>query len=618
MTDALYDYYERELLFMRQSAERFAAQYPAAAGRLLLDPNGSVDPHVERLIEAVALLAGRIQKKLDDDFPELTDALLGVLYPHYLAPVPSMSIVQFELDPANAKPEGVCVGRGAKLHTQQIGNTACRYRTCYPVTLWPLSVTSAELQTLPLDNALTPPPGTAAALRIKLQCQGDLRLADLTLETLRLYLGGAKELVAKLYGLIFNSALRVEFHCLDEGSEHPVVTLAPQECLRHVGFERDQGLLPYANQSFLGYRLLTEFFFFPDKFHFVDLGGWRKLAKADFGRNVEVVIYLDQSMEGLEQEVDSEVFRPGCTPVVNLFEKTAEPIRLTHTRSEYRVVPDVHHPMETEVYSIDGVTGADPTSLHRYRPFYGLRHDNVWSLRDDRDVCWYASRRASMEDGDNGTDVFLRLVDLNFDPRLPADSVLVIHTTCTNRDLPVKLQQGVDAIHFQLEAAVPVKHIRCLRAPTSPQRPPLGGRAYWRLISHLTLNHLSLTDSVEGRQALQEMLRLYDFSDQNGHLQRSAVNRRQIEGILSVSSRRVVGRVGGAAASGFCRGVEVTVELDPTKYVGTGEYLFACVLERFLALYASVNSFTQLVARTKGVDGYLKKWPPRAGEMQLL
>lgn len=343
---------------------------------------------MERLIEAFALLTGRIQKKLDDEFPQLTDALLEVLYPHFLAPVPSMSIVQLELDPANAKPDGVDLERGAKLHTPRIGNTQCRYQTCYPVRLWPLAVTSAELQTLPLGEELTPPPGTAAALRIRLQCQGELRLADLALDTLRFHLSGAEELVAKLYGLIFNNTLRVEFRCLDEGSEHPLVALPPQDCLRHVGFERDEGLLPYSNRSFLGYRLLTEFFFFPYKFHFVDL---------------------------------------------------------------------------------------------------------------------------------------------DFNPQLPADSVLVVKTTCTNRDLPVKLQQAGDAIRFQLETAVPVRHVRCLRAPTSPWRPPLGHRAYWRLISHLTLNHLSLTDPVEGRQALQEMLRLYDFSDQDGDLQHSAVNRRHLD-----------------------------------------------------------------------------------------
>ncbi len=102
MSEALYPYYERELLFIRQLAQEFAKRYPAAAGRLLLEPNRSSDPHVERLIESFALLAGRVHHKLDDEFPELTDAMLGVLYPHYLAPVPSMAIIQFDLDPGRS------------------------------------------------------------------------------------------------------------------------------------------------------------------------------------------------------------------------------------------------------------------------------------------------------------------------------------------------------------------------------------------------------------------------------------------------------------------------------------------------------------------------------------
>src|ERR1700691_3201529 len=118
MSEALYPYYERELTFIRHMAQEFAKQYPASAGRLLLEPNRSGDPHVERMIESFALLAGRIHHKLDDEFPELTEALLGVLYPHYLAPVPSMSIVEFVLDPTRGPlPDGFHIKRGSRLQT---------------------------------------------------------------------------------------------------------------------------------------------------------------------------------------------------------------------------------------------------------------------------------------------------------------------------------------------------------------------------------------------------------------------------------------------------------------------------------------------------------------------
>jgi type VI secretion system protein ImpG len=617
MSETLYRYYERELLFIRQLANDFAQQYPAAAGSLLLEANRSVDPHVERLIESFAFLTARVQQKLDDDFPEMTEALLNVLYPHYLAPIPSLAIVQFDLDHANAQPGGITIPRHSPLHTQKIGEVACRFRTCYPVELWPIEVTYARLQSAPFPPGLQPPAGTTAVLRLHLECQAGFHFADLNLEQLRIHLAGDTQLVPKLYELIFNNCIRVEFRGIDSGVAQSPVVLEPSECLRQVGFERDQGLLPYPNQSFLGYRLLTEFFAFPEKFMFLDLGGWRRVAAAGFGSKVEVVLYLNQEFPSGELEISADSFRLGCTPVVNLFSQTAEPIPVTHTKSGYRVIPDVHYAHEMEVYSIDSVVSADPQSTTEYKPFYAIRHDSVWSQQGTAEAYWYASRRASIERGDEGTDVVLHLTDMNFDPNQPADAVLIVKTTCSNRDLPAKLQLTGDGLAFELETSIPLRRTRCLRAPTRSLRPPLRRCGHWRLVSHLCLNHLSLSDPIEGRAALQEILRLYDFSDSQSGRQLAAVNRQTIESLTGLSSRYTVGRVGGPIASGFCRGVEVTVELDEQKLIGTGAYLFASVLERFLGLYASINSFTQLIVKTKQAGGCLKKWPPRAGEVPL-
>jgi type VI secretion system protein ImpG len=228
------------------------------------------------------------------------------------------------------------------------------------------------------------------------------------------------------------------------------------------------------------------------------------------------------------------------------------------------------------------------------------------------------SRRPSLLEGDRGTEVYLRLADLAFNPRLPAEAVVVVRTLCTNRDLPAQLQRAGENLYFELEAAAPLQRIRCLRSPTLPLRPPLRRGTQWRIISHLALNYLSLSGVKEGREALQEILKLYDFSDAKTGQQLAAITQQLIEGIVSVSSRRVVGRAGRDGSGGFCRGVEVTIEFDEQKYVGTGMFLFACLLERFLGLYVSINSFSQLVAKAKQAEKPFKKWPPRAGENQLL
>jgi type VI secretion system protein ImpG len=613
MSRSLYHYYERELTFIRQLAQEFAGQYPAAAGRLRLEANRSTDPHVERLIEAFALLTGRIQHKLDDEFPELTNALLGVLYPHYLAPVPSMAIVQFVLDPARAQlPKGFLIDRGSRLRPQRIGDLPCKFRTGYPVTLWPAQLIGARFMRPPFPAGVKPPRGSVAALHLQFECGGGLNFSDLSLETLRFYLRGQGETIAMLYEVLFNHTIQVVLMAPDKapGAEPGPIFLNPGQAVHPVGFELDDGLLPYPRQSFLGYRLLSEFFSFPSKFLFLDLKGLERACRAGFRKKLDVLLFVNRGSEKLEQDVGLETFQLGCTPAINLFEQTAEPIALTQTRPEYRIVPDVANPDGMEVYSVDEVTGVDPISgtTTAYQPFYSYRHGTSY---DDVQTFWYAARRPSLRPSDRGTDVYLSLVDLGFDPRLPAESTLIVRTTCTNRELPLILQQAGERLALELEAAAPLARIRCLRSPSTPLRPPLRRGLYWRLVSHLSLNHLSLSHGAEGRDALQEILRLYDFVDPE------LVTRHLIDGITSVQSRQVVGRPPGSDGA-FCRGTEVSIEFDEEKYVGTGAYLFACVLERFLALYTSINSFTQLVATTTQSKAPLRTWPPRAGEHSLI
>jgi len=618
VSEALYPYYERELVFIRQLAREFGQRYPAEAGRLLLEPDRSGDPHVERLIQAFALIAARIHRKLDDEFPELTDSLLAVLYPHYLAPVPSMAILQFDLDPARGQlPDGFAIPAHSRLRTRALGDLMCRYRTGYPVTLWPVKVARAQYLLPPFPSGSSPPPKTASILRIELECFGGMSFSDLSLERLRFFLSGEPQLIATLYTALFNECTQVTFRPAGPVQGPAPLTVQPADCLGQVGFETTDGLIPYPESSFLGYRLLTEFFAFPAKFQFVDLLGWERIRREGFGQRLEVLFYFNTSSELLQQGVGIETFLLGCTPIVNLFEQTAEPVPLTEAKYEYQVVPDVTNPDGMEVFAVNSVSSTDLNSGRtvEFSPFYSVRHGGD---EGPRRTFWYAARRPSRRDKDRGTDVFLNLVDLDFNPQVSANSTLIVDTTCTNRDLPTRIRKLGERLPFELEAAAPLARIRCVRAPTPSLRPPPRRGRYWRLISHLSLNHLSITDSTRGREALQEILRLYDFADPEVENEEKSLASQLIEGIISINSRRKVGRVGAdhEAESGFCRGVEVTLELDEEKYLGIGTYLFSSVLERFLGLYTSINSFTQLVSRTK--QGSLKRWPPRAGELPLL
>ena len=603
MADHLLRYYEREMTFLRQMGGEFATKYPKIAGRLLLDGDKCEDPHVERLIEAFAFLSGRIHKKLDDEYPEVVEGLLSTLYPHFLAPIPSMSVVQFVLKPNPGQLNNGCsIERGSVLSSPPVAGTPCHFRTCYPLTLWPIEVVSARL---------TPPDiGTSsksvATIKINLRCVGGSKFADLSLGSLRFFIDGESQLTYPLYELLFNSLCEVHLKGGD-GKIPSVPVSLPKSALQPVGFASHEALLPYPSRSFQGYRLLQEYFAFPQKFLFFELQGLHRMAASGFGETVEVSFHLDR-LPRLEQAITLNTFRLGCTPIINLFNRIAEPIRWNHAQTEYRVVPDVRRPNSTEVYSIDGVsvTTPDMPEAIPYEPFYSFKHHGSVDQRP----FWHAVRRPSERKGDSGTEMYLSLVDLDFQPSRPASETVVVHTTCTNRDLPGKLPFGGDRGDFELEGvAPPVARIRCLVKPTETLRIPMGGGLQWRLISHLSLNYVSISQG--GEEALREMLALYNFSD-------SPTTRQQIAGIVRLSTQQVVRRLASMGGNGFCRGLQITIEFDEERYVGHGVFLFASVLEQFLGLYASINSFSQLIATSRQRKEPVKQWPPRTGAQILL
>ncbi|MBI2804905.1 MAG: type VI secretion system baseplate subunit TssF [Planctomycetes bacterium] len=616
MIDHLFPYYERELRYINLLTQEFARRHPNAAQRLGIEATGSSDPYVQRLLETFALLAGRTHAKIEDEYPELTDGLLQFLYPHFLAPIPSMALLQFESDPARVQmPGGFLIDRGSLIEaaTEPI---ACKFRTAYPVRLWPIRLNRASFRAPPFPSGLQPPAGAVAAVRLELECVGELTFAQLQIDALRLFLHGDPQLVPDLYEIILNDAIQVVFVPDKAATSNTPVALNPENSLHSVGFGPAEGLLPYSENARMGYRLFTEFFTFPAKFQFIDLTGWQTLSnRAGLGRKCDVYIFCKNTSKALEQGVNTETFRLGCTPVVNLFDKTVEPIPLRPRQAAYRIVADRMSPKSFEVYAVTKVTSTDPTANRTtdYPPFYALEH--AQGTRGGR-IFWYTTRQRSLEEDDTGTEVDLALVNLHFETRWPSDEMLDVQILCMNRDLPSRIAAARPAIGWTLDVPAPCE-VKCLRFPTPPLRPAARTGGAWELISHLSPNPLSLQEGIPGRAALRDILKLYDFSDPAAgqkHLKDQALQ--IVEGLLDVNYRRVLGRVPSDPKRGLCRGVEVTVELDPTKFPLRGAFLFSAVLNRFLSLYATSNSFTELIVNTPLAP--LRKWPARTGEIPLL
>lgn len=612
MEPTLREYYEQELRFLRHMAVEFADKYPKLASRLVLREEDHPDPHVERLLEGVAFLAARVHLKIDDDFHEITDAMLNVVYPHYVRPVPSITVVEFQLDPQQGKlTTGLRIPRGSMLYSRPVNGSPCKFTTTQETTLWPLEVLAAEWRA---PEKVDPPvrgSGAMAVIRLELRCAAETTFEKLGLRSLRFYLSG-DGVVHALYELLLNNCTQILVR--DPNNRKRASLRLPAASLCPAGFEEEEALLPYPRRSFDGYRLLQEYFAFPRKFLFLDLTGLDQVAAAGFQESAEFLFFLSpfersERLEMLELGTAPALFRLGCTPAVNLFPQTAEPILLKHTEYEYPIVPDARRHRTMEIFSVDEVVSASAASntITRYEPFFSFRHSDT---RNTKQTLWHADRRDAPWRKEGGTDVYLSLLDISGKPLIPDVEALTLRLTCSNRDLPSHLPfGGGETSDFELEGGGPIRRIIAREKPTPSLPAPTKRAAFWRLISHLALNHLSLV--AEGREALREILQLYNFTD-------STFVNRQIQGIRSVTSRPHFAPLMSPQGISFARGTSVAIELDEEEFAGSGVFVFASVLERFLGMYASLNSFSQLTVRTSQRKEVLRQWPPRAGKKILM
>jgi len=633
LTDEFLDYYDKELVFLRDMGDQFAKANPQVAALLAMEAGRCGDPHVERLMQAFALLAARIRKKLDDEYPEITDALLSVVYPHYQRPIPSMTVVQFQgsADPTKLV-AGQVIPRGTRLKASVgIDGVRCQFQTTYPVTLWPISVVSAVLiqDRVILEGK---PSKAVALLKLGLTCSfpgGWDALSQLS--SLRFFLDGHEPIPSTLYECLFSRVCEV-WVLGTTASGAAVRKVLPRGAIRPVGFEPDESLWPYPEPSFPGYRLLQEFFALPAKFLFFDLAledsspaRGNAFHGSGLSGPVQLLFWLDQPPRS-EIVVRPENLRLGCTPAVNLFRWVPEPIPLSHLKTEYPVVPDVDHPTGFEVFSVDRVVSSGESFLHKpydFEPFYAMRHA---SRDSSRGAFWFATRQPSMRG--EGTEVVLSFTDPQFNPTSPAGEKITVHVTCSNRNVPASLPFGGEKGYLEPEAESSAGMARILMKPSAPLYPPMGRSAQWRLIAQLGLNHLSLLETDRGAESLQELLALYDFAD-------SATTRKMIAGILKVSHARIAGRVAfpvtvsdrdgpGTRApkdqlkgKPLSLGLKIQLRFDENAYSGAMAYVLASVLDRFFGAYVSINSFTQLVATSQQREGAWQ-WPTRSGDRTLV
>lgn len=557
-------YYDAEMRYLREAGKEFAQAFPDRAASLNLDKPGAQDPYVERLFEGFAFLMGRLREKLDDDLPELTEGLVGLLWPHYLRTIPSLSVVELQPDFAEMKQVEV-IERGFGVLSQPIGpqRTRCTYTTTQDLTLRPLALESVR-QTQQADGR--------SVINMRFRRGGLTDWARMNLACLPLYLNASTSIANALHQALTLNAQTIYVRQPGQPERRQLEGyFAPK------GFGDDDRLWPKGDSAFSGYQLLLEYFSFREKFMFVSLQGLERVEFEPSALWFEIDVVLNEPWPH-SFILNSEHIRLHAVPVINLFSLEADPLTPDPLQTDYLLRPMRLQDGHTEIYSVDRVTASRGSVREDYVPFTSFRHRGGM-LRDHAPERYFHTRLKRAANGLH--DTWLILGGQGLDQDLASGSPsLSLRLTGTNGQLPRKALQST-LLDTPLQSTQSNLQVRNLCAPSLPCYPPNRDRFHWRVLSHLGSNFLPMLDSAE---VLRGTLALYDWTD-------CELNRRRLEAIVDVGHHMVQ-----RFERGFLlRGVDIEITLDSNGFSGEGDVsLFGEMLNRFFALYADIHLYTQV------------------------
>ncbi|MET1254942.1 type VI secretion system baseplate subunit TssF [Aliikangiella maris] len=607
MNDELLNYYNKELAYLRQQGAEFAEKHPKIAGRLKMDQDNIEDPHVSRLLEGVAFLTAKIRHKLDDCFPELTDALLNTIYPDYQAPIPAISIVQFL--PTDSLESAFTLPKGSEIENVNNYDHNCSFQTAYELNVYPYQVVEVNMSGTPFDAPSFDFSHKAkSVIKINLQsCYWSDAFNQIKPADFDCFLSGAGQIPFKLFELIFNNLTGI---ALADPTDYKTAKSIPLENLKFKGLENNEGVIPYKNKSFSGSRLIAEYFTCPEKFLFFKITGMQELWH-DINTNATLYLYFDIGDEELERHVTTSNFSYACTPIVNQYEIRTDPIQLDRYQQEVKIHPYIGETERAEVLSIKRVTlvSQDGDEIE-VKPFY---QTNYPQQMDEKNYYWHLRREMLEEKGDSikdGFETYLSIVDMNFENQeFDKGWVLNVDAICSNRNQPAALPFSPGEPKMQLvESFSELLTVECKTPLSKTLRVPLHEKTRWQLVSHLTLQNFS---GEQGLETLRRTLALYDF-------RRSPDSRNFIDGITGLKIEPKSARILVQGIRAIALGNLITIEFKENSYAGNGVFLFAKVLERFFSQYTAINSFIQLQIKIYDRMAPLYTGLPMTGNRTLL
>lgn len=606
--EKLLPYYERELVFLRRNSRAFAERYPRIAGQLSMAGDTCSDPQIEHMNQAFAMMAGRIAKRLDDHYPQFTESLLETLYPHYLRPFPSCSIVKIDSSADGDSRATTILPRGTAMRSKPVKEVRCQFRSCSDVVMSSVVLETVKFSPIidaPANVRLPPDASTAISITI-VTCDKD-GLQSFNPGKLRVFIDGETSFCAAMRDTLFMRATAAYVDASDGGG-----WLGLQQVpIGAAGFSDEESLIPFSSRSHPAYRLLTEYFAFPEKFNFIDID-IKQIAARLPDKCMRCTLHLavrnvrpDSDLARMLKGLSVQNLQLRCTSVVNLFRKAGAPVQITHAAPDYPLIADGPHPQAFEIHTVESALlvdeGKQDGAVHELKPFYSSHHGQGEPVGRRY---WVTRRDDITAELSPGHELRIALVDESLEALPVSAQILSLEFTCTNRNLPTELSFGCSEADLTVAGVSSSTVARFVRKPSPSYRFAVDKGAHWRLISHLSLNHQSL--SGVGLEQFRQMLTLYD-------LPQSPVNRRQIQGIAGLDYKVIMAWIPGEPCAALMPGIEIRMTLDEDAFVGSGIHLFAQVADHFFGLYCQINVFSQLLVISQRTGEELLKCPPRSG-----
>ncbi len=609
MDTELLKFFNTELYYLREAAAGFAEKNPQIAQQLSLEGFTCSDPYIERLLEGFAYLAARVHYELESEFEKFTQVLLNNIYPDYLMPFPSASIVKIKPDFSDdTLTKGVKIARHTVMNTlhRSSSGTPCTFTTTQDVMLWPIKIIDAYYSTDKLYNLKDIGSGgmPKSALHIELNTTGGIKFSELPVDSLDFHLHGASmKVLMDIYEQIFADLLAVVIEFEGEDSKNYRIKLPDiGKQVEDIGFKEEQSLLPHNLRNLNVYRMLKEYFCFPKKFMFFRLSKLQDSLRQIDSEKIKLSFIFKKDNSFLESGIGKNNISLFCTPVINMFKKRLDRQLITDQKTEYLINADNVKLSDYELLKIEGVEGFNKFNNRtiNFRPFYQVSEYDKFTKEKSR---YFNYRRQLITDNEkrkHGSETYLSIVDIHSLFSTEQMSEIAITALCSNRLVPenIQISSASTKTDFSMNEQYPIIGVKFIERPTSPNYSSIESVSHWAVINHLKVNYKNiLKDNTE---VIKDLLKLYATNEK-------LRDRKQIGGVNYAKATKDIMCIECKHGVSFGSGLLFDLGFEESYYSDSGYFILAHIIHLIIESSMSINSLIR-TSVSSDIRGEIKQW----------